>query len=476
MKKLILLILFFLVIFSFCACGCSDDTVCSVCNATFSNSNNFCPNCEISVKESENINDTQEYTLTYIVNGEITNTINFSKKDLPIITNPISQEGLVFSGWFDDSDFNSAPVNRINTIGNKTLYAHFVNNATCLTYETWGGEISITDCLFNVTNVEIPKYINGVPVTKISNDAFAGCDKLKSVIIPDSIKTVWHSAFANCSSLESIYFPNSIEKFGQSVLSQCSSLKEVHLPERLTKIPYSTFRFCTSLTTFDIPDNIVETETQAFEGCFSLTTVNFPNGFLKIGSNTFSRCTSLEEINLPENLIEIGSWAFSGCSSLKTISIPNSVTDIDYGAFQSCSSLVNIYIPESVTEFDKVGSIFSGASSLQSINISENNPYFKSMDGVVYSKDGKNLICYPEGQSDLKFNIPINVTKILSGAFQNNNSLASIYIPKNVLDIEYYAVAYCDALSIYCELNAPLQGWEANWNYSNAPIFYNTTN
>ena len=183
----------------------------------------------------------------------------------------------------------------------------------------------------------------------------------------------------------------------------------------------------------------------------------------------------MEEINLPENLIEIGSWAFSGCSSLKTISIPNSVTDIEYGAFQNCSSLVSIYIPESVTEFDEVGFIFSDASSLQSINISENNPYFKSIDGVVYSKDGRNLICYPEGKSDLKFNIPINVTKISSGAFHNNNSLTSIYIPENVLDIEYYAVAYCDELSIYCESNTPQQGWETNWNYSNAPVFWNAT-
>ena len=55
-------------------------------------------------------------------------------------------------------------------------------------YEIIEGEVTITGCNSNVTDLEIPSSIEGCPVTTIEEYAFSHCDTLVSVTIPDSIE------------------------------------------------------------------------------------------------------------------------------------------------------------------------------------------------------------------------------------------------------------------------------------------------
>ena len=100
------------------------------------------------------------------------------------------------------------------------------------------------------------------------------------------------------------------------------------------------------------------------------------------------------------SVISIGKYAFSGCSGLTSVAIPSSVTSIGSSAFDGCSSLT-------------------------AITVSDANTEYKSIDGVVYSKDSKTLIYCPAGKTG-EFIIPEGVTSIGSSAFEGCSGLTSV--------------------------------------------------
>ena len=91
-------------------------------------------------------------------------------------------------------------------------------------------------------------------------------------------------------------------------------------------------------------------------------------------------------------------------------------------------------------------------NNLEAINVAVNNDYIKSLDGVVYSKDGKRLIAYPSKKQGSSFTIPDSVEEIDSGAFFYNYSLngANTNLEEvelsSVKEIGTGAFRYCDNL------------------------------
>ena len=142
----------------------------------------------------------------------------------------------------------------------------------------------------------------------------------------------------------------------------------------------------------------------------------------------------------------IGNWAFADCYSLTSITIPSSVTSIGWYAFARCDSLTSITIPSSVTSIGSYA--FVRCDSLTNIIVDANNEKYKSIDGNLYTKDGKTLIQYAIGKKDTSFIIPDGVTSIGSDAFSNCKNLTSITIPSSVTSIGNYAFYYCSILYV----------------------------
>ncbi len=197
----------------------------------------------------------------------------------------------------------------------------------------------------------------------------------------------------------------------------------------------------------------------------------------------------------------------------KNVVIPNGVTSIGYGAFACCSSLTSVTIPRSVKS---ISSSFFSCFSLERIEVDPQNRWFKSIDGNLYSKDGKTFIKYATGKKEDKFvipngvisihfdafsqcksltiiTIPDGVTSIYNGAFcecssltsvtlpdsvtsigkhafSGCSSLTSIVIPNSVFSIEDYAFMECPNLTIYCEATSEPNGWQVNWNSNDCPV------
>lgn len=182
----------------------------------------------------------------------------------------------------------------------------------------------------------------------------------------------------------------------------------------------------------------------------------------------------LDSIAIPDKVIingeeysvtSIGHDAFRGCR-MENISIPSSITHIDTSAFNSCTWLTSIEIPSQVSEIEATA--FLGCDKLTSIQVDSDNPYFTSLDGVLFNKNKTEIICVPKGIKGqysipsgvtiigddafygcdylTAIEIPSSVTRIGEGAFGSCDQLTSIEIPSNVTSIELGAFAQCSEL------------------------------
>ena len=188
------------------------------------------------------------------------------------------------------------------------------------------------------------------------------------------------------------------------------------------------------------------------------------------------------ELEIPANyknkpVKEIAIGAFRECTSLESVVIPDSVISIGDGAFTRCSSLTSVKIGKGVTSIGT--SAFYRCHSLTSITVDNNNSSYKSIDGNLYSKDGKILLQYAMGNTATSFTIPDGVTSIRYWAFAWCESLTSVVIPISVTSIDGDAFYYSYNLTIYCEAASQPSGWysswDSSWNPDNCPVVWGYT-
>ena len=83
----------------------------------------------------------------------------------------------------------------------------------------------------SVFNIPSPyrQPVSGITyrVTKIDDEVFKGCDKLQSVVIPDTVTEIGKSAFEGCLSLEKVTIPNSVTKIGDRAFANCKLLSDL---------------------------------------------------------------------------------------------------------------------------------------------------------------------------------------------------------------------------------------------------------
>ena len=321
------------------------------------------------------------------------------------------------------------------------------------------------DCMF-LREVVLPDTVK-----TIANSAFAGCNQLNNINIPTSLESIGNSAFSKCKSIESFNLPNTLISIGNSAFNQCTVLQEIEIPDSVKSMGDGIFNGCTILQRVKLPSNITSISKDTFSGCMMLKDVEIPATVTVIGNSAFSTCISLESIDLPSSVKTINTSAFSQCSSLVSIDIPDSVTTIGDYAFDGCSALENVRLSKNVT---KLGSApFYGCESLANIEIDENNPNYKSIDGHIYSKDGKTFIQYANGKGSEPFYIPSTVTTIGDSAFRDCKSLTNVIIPASVETIRGFVFFGCSTdLGIYCEVIKQPSGWEKSWNYSKIDVYW----
>lgn len=258
-------------------------------------------------------------------------------------------------------------------------------------------------------------------VTKIKSYAFAGCYSLTSVVIPNTVTDIGDNAFAGDMGLTSVSFSNS---------------------NSLTSIGKYAFVLCNALTTIDIPNSVTYIGEEAFLQCEALSSVNIPNSLTTIEAGSFQECAALTSITIPESVKTIKRGAFWQ-SGLTSIEIPNSVNFIGEHAF-GLTNITTATIGNSYTGDFINDEIFS--CPITSLDFADDNPRYKSIDGVVFSHNIDTIIFYPTARES-DYAIPNSVTTIGDRAFYGCSKLSSIVIPTSVTKIGPMAFYGCISLT-----------------------------
>ena len=210
-------------------------------------------------------------------------------------------------------------------------------------------------------------YMQKRGATSIGGSAFAYCNSLTAINVPDGVTSIGNNAFQNCYSLTAINIPDGVTSIGNNAFAYCNSLTAINVPDGVTSIGGSAFYNCNSLTAINVPDGVISIGGSAFYNCYSLTAINIPDGVTSIGNNAFAYCYSLTAINIPDGVTSIGGSAFYNCYSLTGINIPDGVTSIDTNAFQGCRELYDVVIHGKPALSNT--NAFSGAPSTQKLYV-----------------------------------------------------------------------------------------------------------
>lgn len=121
--------------------------------------------------------------------------------------------------------------------------------------------------------------------------------------------------------------------------------------------------------------------------------------------------------------------AFRELTKLSVVEISSTVDSIKGSAFYGCSSLMRIKLGSSVKFIN--GEAFSHCYNLCKIEIDKNNKYLKTIENVLYSKDGSILIYAPSHMDRDEFTVPSHVRHIGKSAF-SSSKLKKIIISEGV--------------------------------------------
>ena len=312
-----------------------------------------------------------------------------------------------------------------------------------LEYDTdWGGYfVSVGSC--TDSKIVIPETYNGLPVIGISN--FSDCDFITSITIPKSVFYVAQNAFDGCTKL--IVEKGGVHYVNNWVVGSDDDITEAVIRPGTVGISSGAFANRTNLVNVDIPDSALHVIADAFRGCDALTEnqsgisyvdnwviggITLNDGTLTLRDGTVGIATDVilagAEIIIPDSVKTIGSMISTDYS------LPGFDTECKRISIGSGVSYIESYA-------------FCDIDTLTEISVSEENKNYKSIDGNLYTKDGRTFIQYALGRTDTEFTLPLSVTEILDSSFPGCKNLTGIVIGGNVTRIGKYAFTNCPNLS-----------------------------
>lgn len=282
---------------------------------------------------------------------------------------------------------------------------------------------SVSDyLLYGSSNSEIKSISLGKDIERIGAYAFAYCNNLSSVILPDTLVEIGKNSFEN-AGIKNLNIPQNVKIWGESSFSGCSSLVSVSLPDTLTKIPENCFSACQNLSSIKIPDNVSYIGDGAFAGCLSLEEINIPTYLNNEPDMLFDGCIRLKKVNFAKNYNgSISQRMFRNCSDLESIEIPDGTKQILWKAFYGCTKLKEIYIPQNVDHIDR--DAFDECNSLKTIKgykgsyaetFAKNNGFiFESNGNVKETLQLRNIYCEWQYKEHSKVNVRCTPNKDVS--------------------------------------------------------------
>lgn len=206
-----------------------------------------------------------------------------------------------------------------------------------------------------------------------------------------------------------------------------------------------------------------------------------------IGDKAFFKCGNLRSVRIPSTVESISKYAFQGVYSLEEIVvaednayyssmdgalynkdksylqyvpedyegmfvIPGTVRDVFLNAFDFCNKIESVYISSDAILIkpgfyaDDSVNVFSYCNGLKEIIVEEGHSEYKSVNGVLYSKDGTELLIMPLGYDAKQYVMSDGVTRIASDCFRHCKMVEHIIFPDSLQRINKGAFNECESL------------------------------
>lgn len=397
------------------------------------------------------------YAVTFdyggLAEGEAEQEVTYSKPySLPAPT--CKDVTKVFAGWFSQpnaqgiqyADHNGQSSQVWAVPEDTTLYAgwYSVLKFTEVGTETERGYAVSKDeaGIRYVENLIIPASYMGLPVTMIESGAFANCSTLKTISIPDTVKTIFissdnqtstGSAFENCAGLQKLIVYEVVDKTYDAYFESDEAGALIYNNPNTGK---KEFKF--------LPTGYNDGDDNASELVYAI-----PEGVQVIPTSAFLN-SRITKVIIPASVTSIDSSAFKGSSYLKTLEFTAAEDGKEMGltlasgVFDGCSNLLEINLPARVVELNL--DIFN--NKVEKINITGNpvvgaTDEYYSIDGVLCQSGA--IVYVPKGRAGA-YRIPVVIDTIAESAFANCTKLTSVSIPGAVTSIEKKAFYGCSLL------------------------------
>lgn len=317
-------------------------------------------------------------------------------------------------------------------------------------------------------------------VRSLECETFAGCNYLLNIQLSENLESIGQEALCSSSRMDSLFIPAKVSYIANDALSNTNNLKYLvvdkqnkffdsrencnalietasntllrgsshsTIPSTVTSLGDYAFSMA-DFKSLDIPENISSIGVSAFEYCLLLEEIRLPENLTVISGLAFNSCEKLKEIQIPEKVTKIGGGAFGNCRSINKITIPETIIEIGQGAFYFCTELTEAVLPEKLTTIPDA--LFKDCWNLSRVNIPQNITSIGKE--AFYCCNKLSDITLPESVTEIKsgafyktdirtITIPSKVREISDNSFRSCNSLENIFLPEGLKSIQNDAIS-----------------------------------
>ena len=334
----------------------------------------------------------------------------------------------------------------------------------------------------------------GEGITKIGNWVFEYAERMTSISLPNSLLEIGHSAFWGCLNLPSITIPPNVTTIGARAFVECLKLATITIPKSVTSIGADRWWY-TDGTEIDVVSN-------PFGWHVEQIILESGNIKYKMDSGALMTMDSKILVAYRSATRELDSYAVAAgvemiavdalnANYIRTLTIPASVTLIGDPAHLNANSIIvnannpnyssldgslynknrtvlyrsqradHFVVPEGVTKVEGCSCALSARESItlpdslvelpyaistRNILVKTSNLNYTSVDGVLFSKDLKKLVRFPNGRWNETYTIPNGTTIIGTNAISSYH--IKFIIPPSVTTLEENAIWGVESITI----------------------------